>query len=335
MALTDDCQVRGGPDWGAQAPTASPACADGEQTGGADWGEDAAYDPPWTPNGGLVGYPDGGAFTSYDPSFTPDSGLVGFPDWGEWASYDPDWTVEGGLVGFPDWGDDAQNEGFTLVQSDLELAARRNWIFSRFISGKVWFYSDFEATTLQWAASGTVALSTDFATSGDNSVKLTCGASVGNQASIGLRFPVPTTPKFGIGFHFNPTTLAERVIINCQIIHSGVQHDFYVTWDMSSGDIQYLDADGNMADAGTVGPIAGLAEAFNFIQIVGSYDDDALYRIIANDTLLSIAALINTDPSAGDENRVLLTIQNRNYNGTGMVVHIDDVVMTYDEAGAL
>lgn len=336
MALTSDCQTRGRPDWGAQAPAESPACGEGEQAGGADWGETAAYDPPWTPDGGLVGHPDGGAFSSYDPEWTPDGGLVGYPDWGEWASYDPDWTLDGALVGFPDWGENAQNEGLTMAQADLELAARRNWIFSRFASGQVFFYDDFEAANIHWelksGGGGTApAIDTSRANSGEQSVALVVNSNVNAYSSISRELNLPRVTRFGVGVFYAADVGIERLSVETNIVKDEIGHTVSYRYNLLTGELEYFTDGAVWETVGTLNTIVGTVQSFGFFHMVADIDTDKYERIILGSELISMDATCRTFAQVGKPDMIDVTVRYTSIASTGGTAYVDDLVMTMNE----
>lgn len=323
-------------DWGVHAPGVSEGCAEGALTGAFDWGGFAASPHLDCDEGGVSGGDDWGDYAVTPLPDLGDGALTGADDWGLYAPVALPDLGEGAFTGWDDWGQYAAQEGSNLAAADLELAARRNWIFSRYIGGKLWLYDDFEATALKWdpatvGAGSTVALSTVAAASGSQSCALTTTAVFPGYAQIVrdcVRSPVK---KEGFGLFFAASAIGGGLAFGVDAYIDEVWQEAQIVWRMDTGNVYYIDSSQSEAQIGTVSPLPVGVQSHNFVQLVVDWENITTVRFRVNDDVIPVNQVHYSAAAPGEVDRMEVVIRSFNQGAAAAVLYVDDFVYTYDE----
>jgi len=338
VAISDDCTKQGQPDWGATAASPNIECKDGEQSGVVDWGGlTGQIDPTLGVSASLGGLDWGLPLLGISPTFNVGA-VLGGPDWGGLADWiDP--TIElGGLIGGPDWGEFAPNdEGAHAVSVDAELAARINWIASRFGTGRLWFYDDFEAANIHWDATNTagasVVLDTATAHNGEQSVKMVTDATNGHYAQIERSMASPPNGVLGLGvfFTFEDENESIQVKLNSQV--SNIQYTFGWKYRLADAAMDFWDEDGGWTFLGNVPRFNVAPQGWSYVLMVCDVLNGVYKRFMANANLISETRAGRAETATQNRNETNIQIQLLTEAAAGETAYFDDVFLLYNLPG--
>ncbi len=338
MTLSDDCQERGAPDWGASAPAVNPICEEQATSSSPDFGDSAPTVAPWIDSDAVQGLPDWGDSAPTDAPWIDADALQGLPDWGDSAPTLAFWIADDAFVGLPDWGFDVLSSGKALRMSDLELAARGNDAFARFLSGKLQYYDSFDTDYIHWNTSSSgvgssATISNTAARTGDNSYKLTCGAALGNFGRMGKTFHPFPFARYGVGFFWSEDSETNQleIEIDSQVLEK--HYKWTIKYKIASEELYYVDSGGSDVLIRSVKRMraSGVVHNFNFIQVVVDHDTGNYVRVIFGGTSHVINEAGETETVVSGQNDIRVRLFNRNIDSSGSIVYIDDFVLTYDE----
>jgi hypothetical protein len=217
-----------------------------------------------------------------------------------------------------------------------ELATRTFPLTSVDRRGNVVWFDDFEgAAAAKWAtaatAPGTVALSTDYAWHGNQSMKCTGGANVNDSCSLLKYFSLPYNNRMGIEIMFHIKTNKPRVEFRFGG-YSGVNvYNAGFGYDHNLGMLYYRNA-ADAAIALTLNDYVGLGQGFWIpMKLVVDWDKNEYVRILFGGTEYDMTGIPIYAVANAALQYLFVIVYAINASAASAVTYFDNFILTQNE----
>jgi hypothetical protein len=237
--------------------------------------------------------------------------------------------------GQPDWSSSGAKSFTGAGGSDLEQAARRNWVFAPIVLGEVHFYEDFESPALHWFAGSAnsgldPALSGVHVNSGRQSVLLDPGTALNNSSYINRNISIPAPPRIGVGVYMSWSGVGHRLAIS-PIVDTGlVEYDFYMRYDLDTFNVSVRDADLGWTVIGNAPWDTASADDFAFVQLVMDSSTGRYVRVSVAGQEIDYDGPGIEDDSSGTPN-IGMWFGAETQSADQGYIYLDDVIVTRNE----
>jgi hypothetical protein len=202
--------------------------------------------------------------------------------------------------------------------------------------GNLIWYDDFEAAAApKWqyvmAAGGSVALSTDRAWMGNQSMKCVTDVDAGDYAYIAKKFCLPIERTIGAEVMFylgggKPIVIL-RIYANTGSIFAVVQ----VKYDHNTGKLYYSDSTGADVELPRTDNITLLGEYWLYIKLVADWDKLEYVRLMFGSTTYDLSGIAMQSAASAVEKNLFVYVRNNAATAEAATVYFDNFILTQNE----
>jgi hypothetical protein len=217
-----------------------------------------------------------------------------------------------------------------------EIAARLKSCDTHDRRGLILWMDDFEGAEKHWTdvvngVGGVVALSTDYARSGDQSMKCTTGGAAGNYAGVRRYLVYPKLSRLGFEISFTYNLNINYYALNADTFDGATTHRGWIRIDLTNDRLRYYDDAMNFQTFFNHCPLCDQIGAFNTAKLVIDPVGGYYTRFILNDVEYDLSSY---PLYAGAS--VLHPFYYYSFIGytniaTNETFYVDDGIMTVDE----
>ena len=219
---------------------------------------------------------------------------------------------------------------------DAELAARTSQYTSVDRRGNVVWYDDFEsAAAIKWfvtnTGGGTATLSTTRAYHGNQSMKISTGAVLGDDVTMEKTFSLPLSRRIGAEALFNILTV--NALIELRIMgYSGTRLYFsQFRYDQSLLSLQYLNSAGAWVDLTIYDGVSLTQEQWIPMKLVVDWDTGEYVRVIFGGTEYSLSGEKMFSAPSATKRRIRTYIYVQTDGAVVSDVYVDNFILTQNE----
>jgi len=219
---------------------------------------------------------------------------------------------------------------------DAELAARLGSINTFDRRGKIFWYDDFEGTSLQWLidALGTGAsidITMERWRSRTQSVKLITGDAGTDYVSLSKYFFLPRESRVGVEFSIITNSNVKDIQLFLTTWDGTYQYSPKCVIDVENDKVKYLNSSGSEEELGPAGIVDESLSLWSTVKMVIDYTKKEYVRVQYNKDIYSLEG----EPigkALSDLDKILFVdIQIRNKDANNRTSYIDDFILTQGE----
>ncbi|GAH86831.1 unnamed protein product, partial [marine sediment metagenome] len=198
-----------------------------------------------------------------------------------------------GYHGKPDWGLQLKKTVYTFDDlSELAVRLGSEVFFDR--RGDVYLIENFENGLAKWEIDGSgsgwdCVLTSEKASAGGYSVKLTGGKTSGYESSITKYFPYPVLSKWGFETHFGCGKDMDQIYFTLSLQTGTHQKAATILYDRLNKLLQYKDLEGIYRNIKTSYTIREYGHQFNVLKIVADLENLKYTRLIINEDVFDLS----------------------------------------------
>jgi hypothetical protein len=217
-----------------------------------------------------------------------------------------------------------------------ELASRLGSIMRYEQRGQVIFMDDFEAALLKWQTDGSgtghsETRSNESAKSGDYSVKLVTGNTIGDFASIEKAFPLPRSTRVGVEFSFDFIAGIESINLRA-VLYDGTNSYFVeVRYDDPDQKLQYRIGLTTWANAATGIELLSAVPTWHTCKLVFDIATKKYVRLLLDDVEYDLSNVTLHSVAVEMPKCMIVDIETYTATAANKYAYIDDVIITQNE----
>ena len=242
----------------------------------------------------------------------------------------PDYTRVTGLV--DNYDEFAQNYPVGIGDG----AARLGSIKTYDMRGRVWWMDDFEAATLHWGTSssgtgGTQRLSSDYARTGEQSLRLQANTGAIRQSAAAHRLPLPRERKIGIEQHISNEAGFDTLEARINVDLNGDRVSPWLKLYEPDLVLFYLDHNNIYQPTGIDTGLTNDLDHFHSMKAVIDYKTNTWVRIMWDAQEIDMTGIPLRHTALGGRSSMYIQYDNIGDNIGNSNIYIDDVILTIME----
>lgn len=219
---------------------------------------------------------------------------------------------------------------------EAELAARLGACSTLDRRGKLIWCDDFEAAAaVKWSYSadppGTVALSSDRAYRGNQSMKTVTGAVAGDQCSIHKAFCLPIERKMAAEFMFYPSAGKPIIDLDIQGWNGTSRFEGQVRFDYNAFKLYYYDSTGAWVEIPRYDNAEEAYEHWIYMKLVIDWEKKEYIRFIFCSTEYDLSGIPLFSAASATTKQIRVYMMNQAATAAAATVYFDNFILTQNE----